>query len=104
VAVIVPGGHGRAAYSGYELFGSTVRLDTAGQRGEARDWFSMTDAADASRQASGSSVAAATVEQGRPFVGRVQELRELRAALQEAATGRGTCCWSPASQGSASPA
>jgi tetratricopeptide (TPR) repeat protein len=49
----------------------------------------MTDAADASRQAGGSLVAAATVEQGRPFVGRVQELRELRAALEEAATGRG---------------
>ncbi|MDF2744658.1 MAG: serine/threonine protein kinase, partial [Actinomycetia bacterium] len=49
----------------------------------------MTDVADASRHAGGSSVAAATVEQGRPFVGRVQELRELRAALEEAATRRG---------------
>jgi tetratricopeptide (TPR) repeat protein len=49
----------------------------------------MTDAADASRQASGSLVAAATVQQGRPFVGRVQELRELRAALEEAAARRG---------------
>jgi hypothetical protein len=49
----------------------------------------MTDAADASRQASGSLVAAATVEQGRPFVGRVRELRELRAALEEAAARQG---------------
>ena len=49
----------------------------------------MTDAAAASRQASRSLVAAATMEQGRPFVGRVQELRELRAALEEAATRRG---------------
>jgi hypothetical protein len=49
----------------------------------------MTDAADASRQAGESLVAAATVEQGRPFVGRAQELRELGAALEEAATGQG---------------
>lgn len=49
----------------------------------------MTDAADASRQASGSRVAAATMEQGRPFVGRVQELQELRAALGEAAARHG---------------
>jgi eukaryotic-like serine/threonine-protein kinase len=49
----------------------------------------MTDAADASRQAGGSLVASATVEQGRPFVGRVQELRELRAALGEAAARQG---------------
>jgi tetratricopeptide (TPR) repeat protein len=49
----------------------------------------MTDAADASRQASRSLAAAATVEQGRPFVGRVQELRELRAALEEAAARQG---------------
>jgi eukaryotic-like serine/threonine-protein kinase len=49
----------------------------------------MTDAADASRQAGGSLVATATVEQGRPFVGRALELRELRAALAEAAARRG---------------
>jgi predicted ATPase len=49
----------------------------------------MTDAADGSRQASGSLVAAAMVEQGRPFVGRVQELRELRAALEAAAARQG---------------
>jgi tetratricopeptide (TPR) repeat protein len=49
----------------------------------------MTDAADASRQAGGSLVAAATVKPGRPFVGRAQELRELRAALEEAAARQG---------------
>ena len=49
----------------------------------------MTDAADARRQASGSVVAAATVEQGRPFVGRVQELRELQGALEQAAARQG---------------
>ena len=45
----------------------------------------MTDAGDASRQAGESLVATATVERGRPFVGRAQEFRELRAALGEAA-------------------
>jgi eukaryotic-like serine/threonine-protein kinase len=49
----------------------------------------MTDAGDASRQAGESLVAAATVEQGRPFVGRAQEFRELGAALGEAAARRG---------------
>jgi tetratricopeptide (TPR) repeat protein len=34
-------------------------------------------------------VAAATVERGRPFVGRARELGELRAALKETATPRG---------------
>jgi predicted ATPase len=48
----------------------------------------MTDAADASRQ-QGGLVAAATGEPARPFVGRVQELRELRAALEEAAARQG---------------
>jgi eukaryotic-like serine/threonine-protein kinase len=50
----------------------------------------MTDVADASHQAGGSSVAAATMEQGRPFVGRTQELWELGAALEQAATRRGS--------------
>jgi hypothetical protein len=49
----------------------------------------MTDAGNAGRQAGGSLVAKATVERGRPFVGRVRELRELRAALEEAAARRG---------------
>jgi tetratricopeptide (TPR) repeat protein len=49
----------------------------------------MTDAGDASRQAGESLVATATVERGRPFVGRAQEFRELRAALGEAAARQG---------------
>jgi eukaryotic-like serine/threonine-protein kinase len=49
----------------------------------------MTDAADASRQQGGLVAAAATGEPARPFVGRVQELRELRAALEEAAARQG---------------
>jgi tetratricopeptide (TPR) repeat protein len=49
----------------------------------------MTDAVDANRPAGAGLFTAATGEPGWPFVGRVREMQELRAALEDAAAGQG---------------
>jgi predicted ATPase len=51
--------------------------------------FWMTDAVDANRPAGAGLFTAATGEPGWPFVGRVREMQELRAALEDAAAGQG---------------